>query len=145
MSGFGLDALGAYPMGFALPETASDPPDPPDQARYIDFLTKNYVVRADGELERMPITRQRVWLTLSTDLGSSTVLRDFGVKLPGIINERYELEVRTETRRALKYLTDEEAIRLLGVTVDSSSVVGRSKNTVEYEDTATLESDKVEI
>jgi phage baseplate assembly protein W len=137
--------LGAYAMGFALPETATDPPDPPDQARYIDFLTKNYVVRDDGELERMPITRQRVWLTLSTDLGSSTVLRDFGVKLPGIINERYELEVRTETRRALKYLTDEEAIRLLGVTVDSSSVVGRSKNTVEYEDTATLESDKVEI
>jgi hypothetical protein len=145
MPGLGLDPVGLFAAGFLLPETASAPPDPPDEARFIDFLTGDYQVRADGELERMPITRQRVFLSLATVLGSSTALPGFGVKLPGVITEKDESAVTSSVRTALVPLIADGSIALKSVIVDSSQVIGRSSITVEYEDTATLDSDKVEI
>ena len=145
MAGLGLGPAGLFAAGFLLPETAAAPPDAPDEARFIDFLTGDYQVRADGELERMPITRQRVFLSLATVLGSSTVLPAFGVKLPGVITEKDEAAVTSAVRTALAPLIADGSIALKSVVVDSSQVIGRSSITVEYEDTATLDSDKVEI
>jgi phage baseplate assembly protein W len=145
MAGLGLDPAGLFAAGFLLPGTAVAPPDPPDEARFIDYLTGDYRVRADGELERMPITRQRVYLSLATALGSSTALPTFGVKLPGVITEKDEAAVTSAVRTALAPLIADGSISLKSVTVDSSDVIGRSGITVEYEDTATLDSDKVEI
>jgi len=145
VGGVGISPVGLFPAGFALPETAADPPDGPDQARYLDYLLRDYVLRSDGELERMPITRQRVLLALSTLLESSTVQPEFGVRLPGIIDQQDEAAVRSAVRVALRHLTSDGSVLLKAVTVNSSDVIGRSQITVEYEDTSTLDSDKVEI
>jgi phage baseplate assembly protein W len=145
MTGFGIDEYGAFGSGFAMPETAATPPENvPDEARFIDYRTKDYVLDDQGELERMPIQRQRVWLALTTLKGSSTVLQNFGVKLPGIIDSKDEAAVKDAVRAALSHMITDGSIILKDVRVESSEVIGRSKIIVEYEDQSTLESDKVE-
>ena len=145
MPGFGTSPYGRFPYGFSEPVSADEPPDAPEDARFLDFRTKDYIVGDDGELERMPTTRQRVLLALSTLLGSSTVLRDFGVKLPGVIGPNDEHLVRQAVERALKHLIDEPAIVLNSVTVEHGNPIGRSTITVDYTDIATSEDDTVNV
>lgn len=145
MAGFGVSGIGGFPCGFAPPVTADDPPDPPDQAAYLNYLTSDYEVGDTGEVERMPITRQRVLLALATAMGSSTVLQDFGQKLPGIIGPNDEADVRIAVESALSHLIAEDAIVLNSVTVDHGNPIGRSTITVDYTDTATDENDAVNV
>lgn len=145
MAGFGISVLGGFPCGFAPPVSADDPPDPPEQAAYFDYLTSDYTVGDDTELERMPITRQRVLMTLSMLRGSSSVLQEFGVRLPGIIGPNDEIEVRQEVEAALQYLVDDGSIVINSVTVNHGNPIGRSTITVDYTDVATEENDAVNV
>jgi hypothetical protein len=145
VAGFGVSPLGGFPCGFSPPMTADDPPDPPENARFLDYLTSDYVVGDDGEVERMPITRQRVLLALATRLESSTVLRDFGAQLPGVIGPNDENDVRIAVETALRHLIAEGALVLNSVTVDHGNPIGRSAITVDYTDTATNERDAVNV
>lgn len=145
MAGLGLAPVGFFPFGFGSPVSVDDPPDAPDQARFVDFLTGDYVVGDDGELERMPITRQRVLLSLATVRGSSTALPAFGVTLPKIIGSNDDALVRQAVERALRPLIDEGSIVLNLVEVDHGNPIGRSRITVDYTDTATEENDRVNV
>ena len=125
--------------------TADPPPDAPENARYLDYLTSDYRVGDDGEVERMPITRHRVLLALATLRGSSTVLQDFGVRLPGVIGLNDEADTRIAVETALQHLIEEGAIVLNSVTVEHGNPIGRSAIKVDYTDTATNERDAVNV
>ena len=145
MAGFGVSPLGGFPCGFAPPVTAYDPPDPPEDARYLDYLTSDYRVGDDGEVERMPVTRHRVLLALATLRGSSTVLRDFGVALPRVVGPNDEADTWIAVEAALQHLIAEVALILNFVKVDHGNPIGRSIITVDYTDTATNERDAVNV
>jgi hypothetical protein len=43
MAGTALDPVGFYPIGFGSIVEINDPPDPPNGARFLDYLTGDYV------------------------------------------------------------------------------------------------------
>lgn len=140
-----LQPAGFYPSGYSSPVDVNDAPDAPEDARFLDYLTGDYVVGDDGEIARMPTTRQRVWLALGTLRGSSTVLPKLGVKLPGTIGRSYESEVKNEVRTALAALIADGSLVLNEIIVEHGTPIGRSTITVDYTDTATKENDKVNV
>jgi hypothetical protein len=140
-----LQPAGFYPSGYGAPVDTDEAPDAPENARYLDYLTGDYIIGSDGEIERMPTTRQRVWLALGTLRGSSTVLPMLGVKLPGVVSRAYEIEVKQAVRTALAALISDGSIVVNEILVEHGNPIGRSKITVDYTDTATEENDKVNV
>jgi hypothetical protein len=98
-------------------------------------------VAEDGELEGMPVNRQRVMLTCLTRPGSSSVLPDWGVELPPKITESYPGEVRAEVLRAHRFMTSVGDITIEGVDTETTSA-GRVQVLVSYTDMRTGESDR---
>jgi hypothetical protein len=73
------------------------------------------------------------------------VLPRLGVKLPGKISQAYEIEVKQAVRTALADLISDGSIVVNEILVEHGDPIGRSKNTVDYTDTATKENDKVNV
>lgn len=132
--GFGTSPIGSTPFGFGTPALAVEPPSRYVLAPFIDPRTKDAVFGGDGELESMSVNSHRVLITCMTERGSSTVMRDFGVKLPDIITESFERDCDAEIRRALAYMTTTGDITINSVTTDPTDVTGRVVVTVDFTD-----------
>lgn len=142
MSGFGLFPFGTGPFGFGSIAEAAIVPEPVAGSRFIDPVTRDYVFdSATGHLGQMPPLRQRVLLTLMTQLGSSAV-PGFGVRLPPKIDRTFVSSSTAMVRSALRQLTDVERImRIDDITVDTGG--SRAAITVSYTDLTTGERDSV--
>jgi hypothetical protein len=123
-----------YGVGTTTDDTAA-PTLPADKAAYLDPVTKDYATDDDGELQRMPITRQRVYLALAT------------VKWPPRIGADFVQNIKTTAQLALQFLIDEQAIDLVNVSAAdrADGVTGRAQVVVEYFDISEGEPDQVEV
>lgn len=142
MIGLGGFPIGSTPFGAGTPAEATAPSDDsPELANFIDPRTGDYVVQADGSYQRMPITRQRVMMLVSTRLGSA-VEQDVGIRLPDKIDPSFPQRVREAVLEALLPIGDD-------IRVDSVTTVvigtGRADITIAYTDLTTGNSDTVTI
>jgi hypothetical protein len=145
MAGFANSPLGITPFGTGTPAVAQAPPaNPPEGARYLNPATRDYERDDEGEYKRMPVTRQRVLLALTTLFNSSSVLVNQGLKLPKKMDVHFEQRVRVAVQNELAFLVSEGAMRLDGVTVERTTI-GRARIKVDFTDLATRERDSVVI
>lgn len=144
MAGFGGFSIGSTPFGAGTPAEAVEPPDgPPLGARFLDATTRDWVVGEDGEYQRMPLVRQRVLLRLATLLRSSSVLPEFGVRLPDRIDNRYQQKADQAIRAALADMVLAQEIKILRIDTKLGNPTGRVEHTVSYMDLTTGNSDTV--
>lgn len=141
MIGIGTVAIGSTPFGFGTPVVAQAPSESQGNAAFIDPRTKDYVVGDDGEVKRMPITRQRVLLLLLTELGSSAD-PEKGLRLPDKIDQTYVQQCQQAVRDALVPMGGDIVIDAIPVEVLPN---GRTFITVEFTDLTTGNSDTVTI
>lgn len=144
--GIGTTPLGpTTPAGFAVaPELADPPTDYPTESRFIDPISKDWVPDTGNsyEWQRMPTTRQRVFLALTTVKGSNAALFGFGFDLPRKMDSAFDRRVTTAVQSALYQLLQVER----RITLDSVSVertAQRAVITVSYTDLETGEEDTV--
>lgn len=131
--GFADSAFASTPFGLGTPATIAEPPDPPDRARYVSPIDRDYLLDADGNYERMPETRQRVLLALMSDRN-----------LPRKIDQTALTQIRQSVANALAFLVREGTIRIDGVTIESDKT-GRLIPTVQYEDLRSGATDNLEF
>lgn len=131
----GTAPLGSTPFGLGTTASAQVPPSRRILAPYIDPMTGQCAVGTDGELEPMPINRQRVLLTVKTRLGSCVIL-NFGVKLPDKISRSYQDDIRIVVENALDYMVRDGSIALDRIDVEQTGI-GRVQITVNYTDRQT--------
>lgn len=88
----------------------------------------------------MPAVRQRVLLTLLTRKGSSTVLRDWGVRMPRVMGNTFERDVEASVREALRQMVEvEKVMQINSILVERGQM--RCKVTVVYMDLTTRRQD----
>ncbi len=146
--GLGTTPLGpTTPAGFAVaPELVAPPADYPTASRYLDPVSKDWVPddTNGNEWQRMPTTRQRVVLALSTVRGSNAALFAFGFTVPRRMDSSFEQRVAVAVRAALAHLiVTEKRIRLDSVAVQRTAQ--RATITVSYTDLETGEDDTVTL
>lgn len=134
MKGFGTAHFGTAFFGYGEPDTINPPPANLPAAVYIDPNNNDTVLNADGTLQSMPSTRQRVYLSLKTELGSATGLDTFGSNLRslGKIDSTYQARATAAIQTALNPLVVDNSITITGITVSSQS--GRVLINVAYID-----------
>tara|TARA_R100001163_G_scaffold65402_1_gene62450 strand:+ start:340 stop:786 length:447 start_codon:yes stop_codon:yes gene_type:complete len=129
--------LSNSPFGVGTPILAPLPADQQDQkfSRYIDPNTGDYEVYSKtGALAQMPGVRQRVLLIAKTLRGSSSVLPNMGIKLPGKIDEAFVSTVRNSIKEAFREMTDvEKSLRIDGILVNKLTT-GRISVVIAYTD-----------
>jgi phage baseplate assembly protein W len=133
--------VGSTPFGTSTPVNAPDPPTAgPALARYINPGTGDYELDTDvGQLASMPAVRQRMMLIGLTEHGSSATLPDLGIIVPKKIDEAFENKLRVAIMRAYRQLTDKErSVRIDGISIEDSGVMGRRTITISYTDLTTL-------
>jgi phage baseplate assembly protein W len=146
MVGFGGFPIGSTPFGAGTPVDAIAPPEnKPERARFLNPITGDYEVDDDGEYKRMPIVRQRVLLRLGTLRGSSTVLPNFGLRLPERIDARYKQGAEEAIRVALADMITNREIKIVRIDTTIGNPTGRVEHTVVYTDLTTGNSDTVTI
>lgn len=145
MAGFGLAPAGLSPFGLGSPDEGAAPPSGPAGSRYLNPITRDYQIDpSTGQQAQMPPVRQRVLLTVLTAKNSSAV-PGFGTRIPALMGETFESEVRAEITRELRQLTDVERVaRLDGVKVEKG-LGGRARVTISYTDLTTATRDQVTI
>jgi hypothetical protein len=142
MAGFGTAPIGTSPFGIGTPVSADPPPSTSaEQGSFLDYRTRDYELDEEGEFKRMPITRQRVLMLLSTELDSATALPGVGVSLPKRIDKRFPQIAEQNIRLALAPIGDD--IRIDAVTPRTQG--GRADILVAYTDLTTGNSDTVTI
>ena len=142
MAGFADSPLAVTPYGTGTPVAAQAPPDdPPAEARYLDPATRDYERGTDGAYLRMPKTRQRVLLALTTLRDSSTVMLGKGLKLPLRMGPAWAHQAEIAVRAELAPLVADGSIRIDRVTVSRN--VGRARILVDYVDLVTRQRDTV--
>lgn len=141
--GAGNMPVGQAPFGLGVYTMPPPPPAPARDAAYIDPATRDYALRADGELARMPTTRQQVMLVLTQLVGSSTV-DPSGTALPDRMDERFVASASTEVRSRLQPLIVGRALTLEGVDIETGDY-GRALVIVRYRDLATGRSETVRL
>jgi hypothetical protein len=120
-TGIGADPIGETPAGVGYVEHAT-PYQSPGYCRAVDPTRGDYVQMADGEVAQTHATRQRIVLSLATELGSA-VDGGFGLSVPPTLGDRTARTVEARVRRALAHLTDgpKPAARLTSVLVEQVS------------------------
>jgi hypothetical protein len=143
MAGFGTAPIGTSPFGIGTPISADPPPSTSaEQGSFINFRTRDYELDDEGEFKRMPITRQRVLMLLSTELGSATAVPGVGLRLPRKIDKRFPQVAQQSVRDALAPIGAD--IRIDAVT-PRTFPGGRADILVAYTDLTTGNSDTVTI
>ncbi len=101
--------------------TLVDPYNQIQNARYIDPVTQDYVLKANGHPEGMPGIRQSVYLALLTQFNSSAQL-NFGAQLSSIkvVTASIVAEVSNFVRVALSQLISNKQILLNNVSVTNN-------------------------
>jgi phage baseplate assembly protein W len=146
MAGLGGFSLGSTPFGAGTPSPAAAPPDAPlQEARFIDPVTKDYVVGADGEYLAMPSVRQRMVLALGMTLGSAAALQEAGLQLPDRIDERFPQRSEQAIRRAVEFMVLAGEVRIDAVEIIPSDVTGRTEHLVSFTDLTTGNSDTLTV
>lgn len=135
-AGLGNAPLGSTPFGLGTTANGPVPPARRILAPYIDPRTGDAIVAQDGELEAMPVNRQRVMLSCLTQFGSSAAMQDWGARLPDRIDEGFADDVRSEISRALQFMVDDGSITVDGVFTETTPA-GRAQVTVSYTDRQT--------
>lgn len=145
MPGFIGSPFAVPPFGAGTPAEAPAPPErSPSGARFIDGATGDYARGDDGEYLRMPATRQRVLLALTTLQDSSTVMPDEGLRMPRKIGDGFEHQARNAIKAALAPLVSEGAIHIDAIAFDRERP-GRVGATVVYTDLASGAQDSVSV
>ncbi len=148
--GLGDSALGSTPFGVGTPTEATAPPeDPPERARFLNRLTKDYEVDSDGEYKRMPVVRHRMYFATTETKGSSTVRPEDGIDLPPKIEQDFELRVEDSVRQS-RVISDMIATREMSLDAviterSADNVTGRARITIAYTDLNDNESDSLVI
>lgn len=144
-SGWGQTTFGTVPfyVGSTVPLTA--PPARKPGVAFLDPLTGDYVIGSDGELSKMPSTRQRVMLICTTKLGSAAAATQMGIQLPSKIGDGFEEQAETAIRTGLQPLVDDGSLTLDAVSADRTSVTGRARLTIEYTDLRSGEKETVAV
>lgn len=116
MPGHGHFPFGLLPLGTGAQATATVPPERrPQQARFINPVTRDYERDTDGEFKRMPITRQRVLIALSSKLSSGSAVPWLGVDIPQRMDITFERRVQIRVREALRHLTRDGSLRIISI------------------------------
>ena len=132
--GFGTSPLGGFPVGFTAADEVAAPAKATAFVRDIDQATRDYSIDArTGAFKRTTPVRQRVQLALSTMVGSSTVLRTWGVLRPPKMGGSFAAAVEQSVREALSDLVTELLIVVQSVTVERGSG-GRARAVVTVRD-----------
>lgn len=137
--------LGSTPFGLGTPVAAPVPPaDPPSFSRYINPGTRSFEIdTSTGHFKSMPALRQRALIILMTVHGSSSVLRELGVRRVDKVSPDSLARLRTNVRDALAQLTTvERVMRIDGLVVDEVSP-GRVMVLLSYTDLTTGRRDSV--
>lgn len=133
------------PFGTGGPATGVAPPTRKvTGARFIDPVTKDYVYDEEGAYQRMPITRQRVLLAVTTEFRSSTVLPD-GIRMPKRMGSSWEQKARIEVERILQPMIRDKSMQLLSVVAERVPPTGRSLITISFIDLASGQRDSVQV
>lgn len=128
--------IGSTPFGLGTPVAAPLPAtDGPALSRFIDAGSGDYEIdTSKGQFRRMPVTRQRVLLIAQTEFGSSTALRQLGIRRPKKMDQAFVQRMRAEVRRAYRQLAEVEG----AITIDRIEVTktnsGRAAILMEYTD-----------
>lgn len=143
MSGFGLLGFGTGPFGLGLPVSASVPPDGPAGCRYLNPSSKDYAQDSSTrQLQQMPKVRQQVLLALTTLKGSASTLREFGVRLPRKMGDRFQTEAEQSVRLALRHLTHTQKVIRIDYVLAEHGRGGRGRITVAWTNLETGKQEK---
>jgi phage baseplate assembly protein W len=145
--GYGLAPIGYFPFGLYSPQENEAANISVPGARYLDPVEKDFTASVDGNLDTMPSVRQRVLLALSTGLGTSSVLPDFGNAIPTIkkIDQRFEILLKDSVKTALYQLTDIEKVIIIEDIIIDQNIQGRVSYTVVYNDLTTNKLDGIRV
>lgn len=138
MAGFGLMPFGTGPMGLGTPVSASLPPDGPAGCRYINPATRDYQIDdSTGQFAQMPKARQQVLLAITTLVKSATTLDWFGIRTPRKMGDRFQAEIETSVRTALRHLTETQKVIRIDSIDARRGAGGRALITVGFTDLTT--------
>jgi hypothetical protein len=107
----------------------------------LDPRTKDFALDSEGAYKRMPTTRHRVLVALTTRKGSNAADANAGIDIPRKIGTNDAQKMRIAVSNALRVLDDEGAISLEDVTTETSG--GRVVATVDYVDLLSGEKDRL--
>jgi hypothetical protein len=142
MAGFATSPLALTPFGTGTPVSGTAPPSSvPTEALFLDPRTKDFALDSEGAYKRMPTTRHRVLVALTTRKGSNAADANAGIDIPRKIGTNYAQKMRIAVSNALRFLVDEGAISLEDVTTETSG--GRVVATVDYVDLLSGEKDRL--
>ena len=141
-----MSVLGAVPWGLESEDAAPVPPlESRTMVRYIIPQPGEYEIDpATGQFKRMPAVRQRFLLKATTVLGSSSVLRDMGIKLPGEMDSTFVARMQAAIRVAFRQETDVDKVARIEQIIVERNPRGRAGVLVHYTDLTTGESDTVQ-
>lgn len=138
MAGLGSAPVGIFPFGLGTPVEAAVPTTGTPGSRYLNPSSGDYEIDSTtGGMAQMPPVRQRVLLALKTLRGSSSVLSDFGLRLPRKIDQSIDARMRDAVRVALYHLTDVERVARLDSVLTNRSGAGRIACVVAWTDLTT--------
>ncbi len=152
MAGFGSQFNGSSPYGIGTPAVYTgnagrplqDEQDVQHGSRYIDSLTKDYVIDENGRLGGMSNIHQLVLLAVSTTRGSAAV-RTLGHDLRNIdrITTNFTRRVDATLRTALRDLTSRGLIEVVSVSTEQL-LPGRAYARLRWRDLTTGSADVIE-
>ena len=145
MAGFGTMSFGLTPFGLGSPQAPGEAPTGGGGVRFINPVTRDYEIdAATGQYAQMPSVRQRVMLSVGTELNSSGV-EGFGALLPRKIGADFDAQARSTVVSALRQLIEvEKAIRLDSVTTERGTL-GRARINISFTDLVTGESHSLTV
>ncbi len=137
------DSIGITPFGSGTPASANAPPDELDGgAPFINSRTRDFERASDGSIRRMPRTRHRVLVAVTTLQKSMATNPKFGIDLPEQIDESFERKARNSVTMAVKHIVDDGDMVLDSVTAKVTPY-GRAQILISYTDLVTGEDDEV--
>ncbi len=130
MAGAGLQPAGTTSAGIGSPEEGNPqdgvvfqaPDGTSDGSRFIDAVTRDYVMNANGRLNGMPNVPHLVQFAILTELNSSAV-RGIGQELKSLdrISANFDKKVLGLLTSALQPLINARLVEIVGFTSKSSS------------------------
>jgi phage baseplate assembly protein W len=146
MAGFGSSPVGSNPFGYGTPVTNAAPPLGTVGSRYIDPLTRDYAVDdSTGQMKQMPSLRQRVYLTVMTVKGSSSSLPNFGLSVPGKLDQSAERRISNAILSALNQLIVVEKILAVNSIAVERYPLGRVRVNVSWTDLTVGKNDTTSV
>lgn len=142
--GFGTSTAGLVPAGLYDETEPAAPPKPTEFSRFVGTDGRYLIDATSGNFARMPRLKQRIVLAVSTLLGSSTVLPEWGLSIPKKMGQTFDAQVAVAIRKALRRLTDVERLMLI-TEIRVERDTWRARATVVYTDLSNGQTDEVAV